>query len=278
MNPKIAGVVILYHPDIDTIKNIETYLPYLDFLYIVDNGNGEKVIKTIQTRWKNVEVVSFPDNAGIAHPLNVVLEKTNSQYDYLLTMDQDSCFNENVIIEYLKRIRENHSNAAKIASYAVNYANLDEKRLANKLITYYITSGSVLNIKNAIKLGGFDERLFIDQVDSDFAYNVRKRQLEILTYFDLPLRHHLGNMQRYHVGTHKFDVLNHNALRKYYIFRNSIYVMEKYPYLEKVYTKYLFKELIKIVLFEKQKLKKIQAVWRAVQDAKVHRYGKYEES
>lgn len=273
-NVKIAGCVILYHPQNETINNIQTYINQLDYLYLVDNGGGGEIIEKIQSKHSNVYVLSYPENQGIAHPLNVILYKAATQYDYLLTMDQDSSFSSEIIEDYFSRIR-NNNDAGKIASYAVNYAHLEPHKLRNKIITYYITSGSVLNIKNAIHLGGFDEKLFIDQVDSEFAYRAKVSGYQIKTFFDLPLNHHLGNPTHYAVGSYHFDVLNHSPLRKYYIVRNQIYVMRKYPFLKHAYQKYILKEVAKILFFEKEKYIKLQYIIQAVRDAKNNRYGKY---
>jgi rhamnosyltransferase len=275
MNMKIAGCVILYNPQDETVRNIETYIRQLDYLYLVNNGGAEKVIAKIQARYPKIEVLDYLENQGIAHPLNVVLDKTATQYNYLLTMDQDSSFSSGVIENYFSRIRENDGEAKNVASYAVNYAQLNPQKLKHKIITYYITSGSVLAIKNAIHLGGFDENLFIDQVDSEFAYRARINGYQIKTYFDLPLNHHLGNPTHYTVGGFHFDVLNHSPLRKYYIVRNQIYVMRKYPFLKKAYTIYILKEMIKILFFEKEKIKKIRYIFQAVADARYNHYGKY---
>lgn len=36
---KLAGVVILYHPDENIVENINSYITDIDFLYIVDNSD-----------------------------------------------------------------------------------------------------------------------------------------------------------------------------------------------------------------------------------------------
>ena len=40
-NVKIAGVVTLYNPTDDDIKNINTYIDDIERLYIVDNTEGK---------------------------------------------------------------------------------------------------------------------------------------------------------------------------------------------------------------------------------------------
>ena len=41
---KLAGCMILYNPEYEVIKNIETYIKECDIFYIVDNGKRKKGI------------------------------------------------------------------------------------------------------------------------------------------------------------------------------------------------------------------------------------------
>lgn len=51
--------------------------------------------------------------------------------------------------------------------------------------------------------------------------------------------------------------------------------MKKYPFLKYAYCKCIIKELVKILFFEKNKLKKIRYILWAFQDAHNGKYGKY---
>lgn len=277
LNFKIAGVVILYHPDKNVCVNIETYLSFLDTLYVIDNTErpDEEIVDSVK-KLSKVKYIAFYENKGMAYALNYALTKAASDnYNFLLTMDQDSSFTSEYLKQYIRRIHASEQQCNDIVSYAVNYGPLDKDKVENQIITYYITSGSVLNVSKTLELGGFDEKLFIDQVDSEFAYRVRLRKQKIVTFFDIYMNHHLGDTRWYHVGKYKFAVLNHGPIRKYYIFRNLIYVMKKYDFLKKAYCEYIVKELIKVLFFEKDKLKKLRYIFMAFQDARRGKYGKY---
>lgn len=276
MNVKLAGVVILYHPDTDVWHNIQSYISSVEKLYIIDNTEQPdvSVVNPIKNQPK-IQYIAFHKNRGIAYALNYALMTAKSDgYTFLLTMDQDSSFTQSNISAYIKKIKESENSPNAIVSYAVNYGPLDESKLANQIITYYITSGSVLNVDEAIALGMFDENLFIDQVDSEFAYRARTKNKRIVTFFDIYMHHRLGNTKWYNIGSYKFAILNHGPIRKYYIFRNLIYVMRKYPFLKYAYRKYIVKEFIKVLFFEKDKWKKIKYIFFAFQDAHNGKYGK----
>lgn len=39
MKYKLAACIILYNPDVNVFKNIESYIDNIDCLYIIDNSN-----------------------------------------------------------------------------------------------------------------------------------------------------------------------------------------------------------------------------------------------
>ena len=92
----IAGVVILYHPDIKQLsENINTYVPGLKELYIYDNSEIQTpgIEAALNNLHPCIKYQFFNSNEGIAKRLNQAVETAmQSQYDYLLTMDQDSSF------------------------------------------------------------------------------------------------------------------------------------------------------------------------------------------
>ena len=277
MNQSIAGVVILYHPDITVYHNIQTYISEIDTLYVLDNTElpDNNIVDRLRSCPK-VQYIAFNDNKGIAYALNYALVQAQSEgYVFLLTMDQDSSFSEDNLREYMRRIEVDAYRKNDVVSYAVNYGPLNKEKVERQLITSYITSGSVLDVSKAIAIGKFDERLFIDQVDSEFAYRATVKGNRIITFFDIYLNHHLGNIRWYHLGRYKFAVLNHGPLRKYYIFRNLIYVRKKYPFLKNAYRTYIVKEFIKVLLFEKEKATKFKYIFFAFRDAYRKQYGKY---
>lgn len=42
MNLNLAGVVVLYHPDASVIQNIQSYLAFIETLYVLDNTEQPK--------------------------------------------------------------------------------------------------------------------------------------------------------------------------------------------------------------------------------------------
>ncbi len=96
----ICGIITLYNPPASYLDNINTYINYLDILYLVDNTPiiNHKDHDSLLRRFPEIEILSFGKNIGIAAALNLgIKEGLKNNYSWLLTMDQDSSFDEGEI-------------------------------------------------------------------------------------------------------------------------------------------------------------------------------------
>lgn len=131
-----------------------------------------------------------------------------------------------------------------------------------------------------MKIGGFDELLFIDEVDHEFCYRGYLDKLSIYKCIEgIYLRHSLGNMIERFFIYRTLKCMNHNYVRKYYIVRNRMYVYKKYSFIDK---KYFIKNYLKanlrlifdIVLFENDKYRKLKYAFLGFKDFLFDRMGK----
>lgn len=234
MDYKIAGCVILYNPKIDTIDNILSYIRYIEQLYIIDNGGGGIVYSRFADNPK-VKFIQHKENMGIAYSFNEVLKDAEGKFELLLTMDQDSCFFDDSMKTYVNEIPKfDWSKTLAIGPKIVEpdfCMSTDSKKSSTKwnLAENMITSGNIISVKNALHIGGFDEDLFIDEVDSDFIYKGREAGFDIFTNeTGVYLLHSVGNPSNHRFLGLRTKVQNHNKVRKYYIFRNRFVVLKKH--------------------------------------------------
>ncbi|WP_455631182.1 glycosyltransferase [Megamonas sp.] len=120
----LYGVVVIYNPENEVIKNIRTYLSYLKKLYVVDNSEtmNESCIKNICRLSDKIEYKFLNCNMGIAYPINLVIKKLEKD-DWLLTMDQDSYFYRDSFLEYIKILPELKENVYAITPEII-YKNI----------------------------------------------------------------------------------------------------------------------------------------------------------
>lgn len=265
---KLCGVLVAFNPQDVVINNIKTYLDGLDRLYVIDNSrkNHEKMFHN-----KKIIYVANCKNMGIAHALNqgVSLAKEDG-YSYILTMDQDSYFEHNAFLEFKREFEKNKSDEIGIYSplHQTNSEKLNGTIRTDSLIV--MTSGNILNIKIHQKLGGFKEWLFIDGVDQEYCLNLRKHSYKIQIFENIFLHHPLGKIENKKILGHTFMVTNHSAIRRYFITRNRLYIHSLYqdifPQFCKRELENTKKEAIKIILFEKDKRKKLHWIRQGEKD------------
>lgn len=274
---KIAGVVILFNPQNDVYNHIMTYCSDLDTLFVIDNSEKEfSIVKKIE-KILNVIYIKNEENMGISYSLNLALKLSKNKYQYLLTMDQDSFFKTGEFSKYLNEAMPCFKEDILITSpYLEGEKNFIKGYSANvKQIASCITSGSIVDINKAILIGGWDEKMFIDEVDNEFCYRGEEHGLKTLCIINITLQHKLGNPERHTIlGIKEYKATNHNYIRQYYIMRNRLYNMNKHPKHRAFLIKASVKWLIKILIAEKDKKRKLNSMYEGIKDYYSNRMGK----
>jgi rhamnosyltransferase len=229
---KLAGVVILYNPASQkTLENILSYSTGLKKLYILDNseqkyGEWELLSKQIGG---HVEYINYGSNEGISKRLNTAAHKAIEEgYNFLLTMDQDSSFPVGIFDKYLNEIENCSIN--NVGQFGINFQpqfTAIEAKPVEALSL--ITSGSIINLAHFLKIGDYNEDLFIDFVDLEFSHRVNNAGYKVVQFTNIILNHQIGD--RVPGRSFKtFKVTNriiHSPIRVYYIVRNGLYLIFK---------------------------------------------------
>jgi rhamnosyltransferase len=148
---------------------------------------------------------------------------------------------------------------------------------------FVVTSGNLVNVKAWKKVGGFDERIFIDEVDNDFCIRLAINKYHTIGSTDILLKHYLGEpfSVRIPLKKKRIPIGIHNALRVRYTVRNRLFVSRKYLFrypefsLNRTYHNLLL--LTFILFFYPQKIKYLHAYGKGITDFLFSRYGKIEQ-
>lgn len=280
----VAAVVVWYKPVIDdALRNIETYLAEVERLWIIDNsedGNWLK-IKCFLSENPSVDYVSLGENKGIATALNCGFRKAiDAKYDWVLTLDQDSSASVGMVPHLCSSVKKLTAQGVNLGILA---AQPDTPTRAKKSYSGYtkmdsvIASGNLVSVKAYEDVGGFVDALFIDVVDCEFSLAIRRAKYEIYQDNAAVLHHNLGQIVPKSLFGIKMYPTNHAPIRFYYYTRNRLYVREKYraefpEFIRWESINYL-KWWIKVLLFEKDKMKKIGYSFRGWRDFKRKRFG-----
>lgn len=261
-NVLTAGIVT-YNPDFNRLKeNIDAILPQVDYLIIFDNGStNQKEIK--EEFGCCAEIILSPHNVGIAAALNGLMEKSDELgASWMISLDQDSVCPPD-FCEHMQTYLYKEDNFGVVAPVIVDRNvgivghNPDEEY---KSVRTCITSGAFTRIDVWKEIGGYDESMFIDSVDFEFCYRVRKTGYQVVQIRDVKLIHELGQSEKRKFLFWHIKVKNHSAFRKYYMAQNNIY----YPLKHKLWLHFIrgnvrnINQLLIIILFENCKMEKMR--------------------
>jgi len=281
---KIAGVVILYHPDHSIISNIASYSSFIEKLYVVDNTeqNDQALIQQITSLYPHIHYIHDGANQGIALRLNQVARLAIGEgFHFLLTMDQDSAFEKEAISHYMECL-STFNKKETVAMFGVEYV---EKPVGTNACTALeieklITSGSVVNLDLFEQTGGFDEALFIDEVDLEYCYRAITKGSKIIQFKNIFLQHSLGKVSfhRSFKSLKPTPRMLHSPIRVYYMVRNYLYVNKKYKsrFVEdsRERKRGIFNRIKNNLLYGKQKWLLIKYIFSAISDYYNGRMGK----
>ena len=268
---KLAGVVVLYNPSSDNIEFINTYIDEVDKLYVIDNSDDN--IKRLNNTDK-IEYVKLNKNMGIAHALNVGAKKAvKDKFKYLLTLDQDSKITKKNIKDMKSFISKTKLKKIGLVS---PYQDIDSgDKLPEEEYTDIIeimTSGNIIYLNAYQEIGGFKDWLFIDAVDLEYCLNLHKHGYKVLRLNKVIMKHNLGNYSIHKFLGNDYRCSNHNAVRRYYMVRNNLYVRDMYHDMFPEYTDWLIGvqkgQAKRVLMFEKNKLKKLRYMYKGYKDYK----------
>lgn len=280
----VAGVVVLYNPEQDVIENIKSYLDQIDYLYIVDNSeNPEPSVREFSKTKKNIEYIFNKRNLGVATALNMGAGKAlESGFKYLLTMDQDSKAPPN-LVELLLNIAKVDENIGIVSPVHSNKYGTHIKNNNNvRKVISVMTSGNLLSLNVFKKIGDFCDGFFIDYVDIEYCIRLNYKNYKVVQLNNVILEHNEANISEKNFLSKKFYPTNNAPFRWYYKTRNLLYLRDKYKKifpgpLKTEYSTY-FRNISKIIIFEKQRITKLKMIILGYYDYRKNIFGKYKHT
>ncbi|MBR6210801.1 MAG: hypothetical protein IKQ81_06590 [Clostridiales bacterium] len=272
----IYGVVTLYNPDLEeAARNINRYLNDIGKLLIWANSpveDRDKFLDQLTDRSK-VEFVQSDKNAGVVKALNAALRRARAGgYEYLLSMDQDSTWND--FGDYLEKamtVRANDESVTITGPYAVE---TEEEAMSAPggvmYLDYVIFSGALYDISMFDKTGDFAEVYFIDAADEEFCLRAGTYGFRHAVIGDSMLVHRFGERIEHKILGIKIVTHNYSPLRYYYSVRNHIWLIRSgYSPASRsfrLFGRYVIKTFIRALFFETDRKDKVSAVFRGIRD------------
>jgi rhamnosyltransferase len=302
INPKsIGGVVVSYHPDPDFGERLATLAAEVGPLIVVDNSTFTEARERVRTLGEKLGVfhITNPENRGLAAALNDAFRRHHCNgVTWVIAFDQDSTPEQGFAVALLAT-----ADRAPLPSPAIVGANWhDEGRpefASQHLqrhpllpflfrrrpapvdltdVTCVITSGSLFHLPTWRALGGFDETLFLDLVDTDYCLRATRAGHSIRVAAEARLLHRRGAKQPVYFLGRTFWPAFMPPLRLRYLFRNRMRLVARHalhaPHWVAFELVYALKIVAEVVFLERDKIVKLSACIRGTWDGLLGRKGK----
>lgn len=243
----VAAVVVLYHPQPAVLARlIESVAGQVEKVFIVDNTPGRNREMPVSLDRVECPVAYHANgmNKGLAGAQNFGIAKAlEDNYTHVLLLDQDSALPEGAVDGLLSAETSLLHAGQSVA--AVGPLFIDEKtgvrsrgvrgrRLRLRWFSippeeqnpveadYLIASGSLIRSSVLRQVGLMRDELFIDWVDTEWAYRANSSGHKTYIVPTVVMRHSIGDTTATLMGRH----LNlHSPARNYYIVRNAMYLL-----------------------------------------------------
>jgi rhamnosyltransferase len=266
----VAAVAILYEPTADHLRTVWTYASQVDRCFLIDNS-AEPLPDRVRSSFRDgrVEYHHLGKNNGQAAALNYGIQLADQKgYRYVLTMDQDSRCSDR-FVELLRGLFDTAASDGFPMAVACPFYLLPgaESALAATCeVTLCMTSGSLLDIKVWMRLGGFDETLFIDYVDHDFCLRAKRAGYRIVRHPEAILHHHTGTLKELRFLGIRRTVSIHSPERLLFMVRNGLVVKSRYgqffPEIRTFVRRRMFAQAVKSLLLGPKRLRRIRFMLR----------------
>lgn len=265
---KISCGIVSFNPDIKLLhSNIEAIKDQVEQIYVVDNGSTNvNAVEGLIEQYTSVQLIKNPENRGIAAALNqCCAASAKDRYQWIVTLDQDSVCPEH-FVEGLSQFIDVEKKVGIIAPLIVDRSVgvIGHHPNGYSEVCTCITSGAMTNLAVWNELNGFDEKMFIDSVDFEYCYRVRKAGYKVIQTDQVQLSHSVGNATMCRFLFWKFKNTEHSAFRDFYIAQNNVY----YPKKHRLWIRFIrgnirnLRSIFVVLLYEDDKAEKVRATFK----------------
>ncbi|HOA64181.1 MAG TPA: glycosyltransferase family 2 protein [Bacilli bacterium] len=233
---KIYSIVVTYNPDLkDLNQAVERLKKQTDKVVVCNNSSFD-----IEFEDEKVKIFNLKENLGVAKAQNIGMKWAfENGADFILQMDQDSIPDENLVKNLLNCYDELTRKGYKIGLVGPQDYDKDSKEINKARVrkgtyidgTNYVSleqtlsSGSLISKNVYDMIGGMDDDLFIDAVDSEYCWRMRKNGFLVVKNNNALLAHKLGNGKKTIMGFLRIGISD--PIRHYYQVRNTLLLFKR---------------------------------------------------
>lgn len=282
MNSKdVLAVVVSYNGLQKIRQTVEALQGQVGHVHIVDNGSDAESLGVLESleREPGISVERLGENLGVGYALNRGVQRAQEMgYTWLLTMDQDSVVDGFFTAAYGAALEQEPELICLTPRITTRRRKKDA---AGGAISYAITSGNLVQVRLFDEIGLYDEGFFVDCIDFDFCLRLRRAGYAVHRVPAALMQHQLGDTVDLPKSVEKYYA-RHSAVRRYYMYRNFMYLAERYvldfpAFIGKLGLSQLL--LLGMIGFlDSKPLASYRAIARGLRDYAKRRIGQYVES
>ena len=298
MDVSAGALAVLFSPTEEHVQNLLRLKALCAEVVAVDNSTHVNVALHDRLRALEIDVVVNSNQGGIAGAFNRGIDRLlELECTLLFTFDQDSVVSDNffpAMIEASRAVEtpyflmgpkifdinvDRYIPLLVMEPYGVTLTPMTAEDRGLVPCSSMISSGSVMSAATYQKVGPFREDYFIDQVDTEYCLRAARLGVPIYINTALTMKHEIGKRIDRKLGFFKFIQWNYVPLRQYYSARNCIHVARLYG--RRLPTALLINlitlgQLISVLVYETNKLRKLGAMAAGVLDGLLGHYGPIE--
>jgi rhamnosyltransferase len=225
--PPVVAVVPAYDPDPDVLALVDTLASQVSKVVVVDDGSPTRsdLLETVAEH--GGQVVRHEANRGIAAALNtgVRVALATGAPVAVLTVDQDSRVPDGYVSALLNTWDKAERDGRRVGLVAPQHVTGLPDQKAGRAV---IQSGLLIPAATLRQVGEFDERLFIDGVDADYALRCLDAGLAVIVAAGLTVAHRLGETREIRLAGRTVRLTRSAPNRYYYLTRNRISLVRRH--------------------------------------------------
>lgn len=234
------GVVITaFEPRDGLLDAVRGAVAQAQCVVVVDDGSRGDDAERVLARaaQEGAQVVRLGANRGIAAALNAGVARLRETplCTHVLTLDQDSVLPDSYVDLLLAASAAAAADGIDVAMTGPGHVGSMHRPTADgsavreyEIGTEPIQSGLLIPLDVLDELGGFDEGLFIDGVDSDFYLRARRARRACVIAPGAELAHRLGRGHQVSVAGRSVELTVASNFRYYYQGRNLVTLVRRY--------------------------------------------------
>jgi rhamnosyltransferase len=265
----VLAVLVAFQPEPALFKrSIRAVSQQVERVLVVDNGGASELLAEWHSRPACVELVKMHGNRGVAaaHDAGILRAREHGAWAVLL-LDQDSV-PEELMVSALSRAcrslmiggrkvaavgpRHHEPGSAELSGFPregfFSFEILKPDRFAPPVACdFLISSGMLIPIASWEAVGGMEESLFIDHVDTEWCLRARAGGYPCFGVGDAIMEHQIGRgRRRFWLGRWRTAPM-HPPERCYFLARNSVRLWGR-PYMTQAWRRHTLVRLIGLMI------------------------------